>query len=135
MLRQMSELELFQLLHRLWNSAPVSVKYVGNITTFSHKLKHTCLYLLILLNSPAHQSKCNNWNCLSIINCLTPFVLVHCILLCILYLLQLCKAKRHEILRLSLSELVEKLQSGELKAVDVLHAYQWQVCVCVCVDS
>ncbi|KAI0228828.1 Fatty-acid amide hydrolase 1 [Lamellibrachia satsuma] len=44
----------------------------------------------------------------------------------VVYLDHLSEAKRHEILRLSLSELVEKLQSGELKAVDVLHAYQWQ---------
>ena len=41
----------------LWNSSPVSVKYVGNITTFCRKLK-TCLNLRILHSSSAYQSNC-----------------------------------------------------------------------------
>ena len=42
----------------LWNSLPVSVKSVGNIATFCHQLKTTCLNLLILHSSPAYQSNC-----------------------------------------------------------------------------
>ena len=39
----------------LWNSLPVSVKSVGNITTFCRKLK---THLFILNSSPAYQSNC-----------------------------------------------------------------------------
>ena len=54
----------------LWNSLSANVKSVGNITTFRHKLKTT-----FELAYPPPQLP-NNWSCLSITNCLTPFVLV-----------------------------------------------------------
>ncbi|KAI0242444.1 Fatty-acid amide hydrolase 1, partial [Lamellibrachia satsuma] len=38
----------------------------------------------------------------------------------------LSEANRHEILLLNLVELVEKLKSSQLKAVDALNAYQWK---------
>ena len=56
----------------LWNSLPVSVKSVRNIETF--RCKPTCFNLLILHTNPSVY----NWNCLSIMNCLAPFVLVRC---------------------------------------------------------
>ena len=65
----------------LWKSLPVSVKSIGNIATFRHKV-NTHLFKLAYPPYPTPTQHTNptvyNWNCLSIMNCLTPFVLVRC---------------------------------------------------------
>ena len=72
----------------LWNSLPLSIKSVGNITTFCLELKtHLLINLLILHSSPAYQSNCLqlelitdyellNPFCFGALQSLTPFVLV-----------------------------------------------------------
>ena len=69
----------------LWNSLPVSVKYVGNIKKIRRKLKAHLFQLACILtfnlSSIAPQrsdSTVYNWNCLSNINCLIHSVSVRC---------------------------------------------------------
>ena len=59
-----------QTVSTLWNSLPISVNPVENITTFSHKLKHAGLNLLIQRTNPTVY----HWNCLIIdYELLNPF--------------------------------------------------------------